>query len=89
MINRTKVQEQFHYFNIKGDVDSIYGDWATSTDGDVVNYHYPYAILSFHFNDYDWIEHLKSKVWFKQECESDLKHALHRAKEILSYKCCL
>ena len=38
-----KVLEQFHYFNIQADIDSVYGNWAVSTDGDVVNCLYPYA----------------------------------------------
>lgn len=40
-----KIKEQFHYFNIQAEVDSVYGNWAVSTDGDVVNCLYPYAIL--------------------------------------------
>ncbi|MBO6255596.1 MAG: hypothetical protein J6O49_18435 [Bacteroidaceae bacterium] len=77
-----KVLEQFHYFNIESGVDSIYGNWAVSSDGDVVNYLYPYAILSIHFNDTDWLEKMKEKVWFKPECEDALKQALERANEI-------
>ena len=79
-----KVLEQFHYFNINADVDSMYGNWAVSTNGDVVNYLYPYAILAIHFKDTDWMEKMKTKVWFKPECEEALSHALERAKEILN-----
>ena len=49
-----KILEQFHYFNIHADVDSVYGNWAVSTDGDVVNFLYPYAILAVHFKDTDF-----------------------------------
>ena len=83
MINEIKIKEQFHYFNITSDIDSVYGNWAVSTDGDVVNYLYPYAILSIHFNDTEWLEKMKQKVWFKPECEDALVNALQRAKEIL------
>lgn len=55
-----------------------------STDGDVVNCLYPYAILSIHFNDINWIEKMKTKVWFKPECEESLMIALNRASEILN-----
>ena len=48
-----------------------------------MNYLYPYAILAIHFNDADWLEKLKQKVWFKPECEDALQNALKRAKEIL------
>ena len=78
-----KILEQFHYFNIHADVDSVYGNWAVSTDGDVVNCLYPYAILAIHFRDTDWMEKMKTKVLFKPECEDTLSHALARAKEIL------
>ena len=78
----SKVKEQFHYFNIESEVDSVYGNWAVSKDGDVVNSVYPYAILSIHFNEADWLEEMKTKVWFRPECENDLKMALERANEI-------
>ena len=77
-----KILEQFHYFNIHADVDSVYGNWAVSTDGDVVNFLYPFAILAIHFNDTDWMEKMKAKVWFRPECEDALQQALCRAKEI-------
>ena len=78
-----KVIEQFHYFNIQADVDSVYGNWAVSVDGDVVNCLYPYVILAIHFKDADWMEKMKTKVWFKPECEEALSQALKRAKEIV------
>lgn len=81
-MNHDKILEQFHYFNIQADVDSVYGNWAVSTDGDVVNFLYPYAILAIHFNDTDWMEKMKAKVWFRPECEDALQQALCRAKEI-------
>ena len=81
-MDNNKIKEQFHYFNIQADVDSVYGNWAVSKDGDVVNCLYPYAILSIHFNDSDWLEKMKTKVWFRPECEDSFKQALNRAKEI-------
>ncbi len=78
-----KVLEQFHYFNIQADIDSVYGNWAVSTYGDVVNCLYPYAILAIHFSDSDWLEKMKTKVWFRPECEENLKNALERATVIL------
>ena len=83
-MNGTKIKEQFHYFNIQSDVDSVYGNWAVSKDGDVVNSLYPYAILAIHLADTDWLEKMKTKVWFKPECEDALAQALARAKEIHS-----
>ena len=83
-MNQEKIYQQFHYFNIQADVDSVYGNWAVSSDGDVVNCLYPYAILAIHFNDADWLEKMKQKVWFKPECEDALRLALERAKVILA-----
>ena len=81
-----KILEQFHYFNIPKDVDSIYGNWVVSTDGDMVNYLYPYAIFAIHVNDCNWIDKLKKKIWFKSVCETEFQKALLRAKEILNNK---
>lgn len=82
-MERNKVEQQFHYFNIQADIDSVFGNWAVSTDGDVVNCLYPYAILAIHFKDTDWVKKLKTKVWFKPECELSLQQALARAEEII------
>lgn len=86
MVSETKIKEQFHYFNIQSDIDSVYGNWAVSVDGDVVNCLYPYAILAIHFEDVDWIEKMKQKVWFRPECEDALQKALERANEIIKKK---
>ena len=83
VMNDNKVKEQFHYFNILCEVDSVFGNWAVSKNGDVVNSVYPYAILSIHLNEADWVEELRAKVWFKPECEDNLKKALDRAKLII------
>lgn len=82
-MNTNKILEQFHYFNIQADIDSVYGNWAVSKDGDVVNSVFPYAILAIHIKDIDWLEKMKTKVWFKPECEESLKNALRRAIEIV------
>lgn len=81
-----KVSEQFHYFNIESDVDSVFGNWAVSKNGDVVNSVYPYAILAIHLKDTDWTEKMKTKVWFRPECEENLKSALERARIVLQNK---
>lgn len=85
-MNTGKIKEQFHYFNIQADIDSVFGNWAVSTDGDVVNCLYPYAILAIHFKDVNWIEKMKTKVWFRPECEESLRNALERAEIILKKK---
>ena len=35
MTNNDKVLDLFHYFNIQADVDSVYGNWAVSKNGDL------------------------------------------------------
>lgn len=84
-MNQIKIVEQFHYFNIQAGIDSVYGNWAVSTDGDVVNCLYPYAILAIHLKDTNWMDKMETKVWFKPECEEALSKALARAKEIVEY----
>lgn len=86
MSKADKVLEQFHYFNIQADVDSVYGNWAVSTAGDVVNSVYPYVILAIHFKDTDWMDKMKTKVWFRPECEDSLRKALDRAKSLIEVK---
>lgn len=81
-----KVLEQFHYFNIQADVDSVFGNWAVSKNGDVVNSVFPFVILAIHLNDTDWLEKLKSKVWFKSEYEIDLKMALKKAELLVFHR---
>ena len=61
-MNQDKILEQFHYFNIQAEIDSVYGNWAVSTDGDVVNSVYLYAILAIHLMDADWMEKMQTKV---------------------------
>ena len=82
-MNTEKILDQLHYFNIHADIDSVYGNWAVSKNGDVVNSVFPYAILAIHFNNVDWLEKMRTKVWFRPECEEDLRNALNRAKEII------
>ena len=82
-MTKDKIIEQFHYFNIQAEVDSVFGNWAVSTDGDVVNCLFPYAILAIHFKDGDWLGKMKEKVWFRPECEDALNKALQRANEII------
>ncbi len=82
-MTKDKILEQYHYFNIQSDIDSVYGNWAVSTDGDVVNCLFPYAILAIHLKDTEWTEKMKAKVWFKPECEEALSKALMRAREII------
>ena len=77
-----KIKEQLHYFNIQSGIDSVYGNWVVSMDGDVINYLYPYAIFAIHLYDCDWIEKMRRKVWFKSECEIYLKNAIKRAESI-------
>ena len=84
MVDENKVKETLHYFNIDCEIDSVYGNWAVTQSGDVVNYLYSYAILTIHYYDCNWLEKLKAKVWFKPECEAELSKALRRANEIIS-----
>ncbi len=82
----SKIEEIFRYFNIGGEIDSVYGNWAVSADGDVVNYLYAYAIFHIYLYDNDWIERIKSKVWFNAKYIEDLNKSLERAKLVSNNK---
>ncbi len=84
--NKEKIIEQFHYFNINSEIDSVFGDWAVSKEGDIVNILYPYVIFSFLLNEKDWKVEVESEVWFKLEYTNSLILALDRAKDIILKK---
>ena len=84
MRDRCKIEEILHYFNIESEIDSVYGNWVVAKNGDVVNYLYPFANLAIHLHDAEWIETMKDKVWFRQECENNLRKALDRANLLLN-----
>lgn len=54
-----------------------------SSDGDVVNSVYPYAIMGIHLMDTNWMQEIREKVWFRPECEEHLMMALKRVKKII------
>lgn len=60
-MDTNKIIEQFLYFNIQADIDSIYGNWAVFTKGDVVNSLTHHAIFLIHFNKLDWIKELRTE----------------------------
>ena len=78
-----RVHRNVYIRNSKGNIDSVYGNWAVSGNGDVVNCLYPYIIASVHIFDCDWINAFHAKAWSKSSNEKDLASALLRAKEIL------
>ncbi len=79
------VEEAFEFFKVKSRVKKEFGFWAVSEDGDVV-LHSPdcalYAIFSYQLQEQNWLEHLKTKEWFKEEVESNFPDALNYAKNI-------
>lgn len=81
-MNKQKILEQFHYFNIHAGVDSVYGNWAVSSEGDVVNSVFPYVITAIHLKDEDWLSIITEKFWFEKDSVLNLKLALDRANEI-------
>lgn len=78
-MDKKKVEEIFHYFNINSEIDSVFGNWAVSTCGDVVNCLYPYLIPSIHIKEHDWIKKITGKFWVNQDSIQDLNKALERA----------
>lgn len=55
-------------YEINSDVDSIFGDWVVTTDGDLINIPRNYAIFSRDVNHDHWYLHLRgSKKWFEPD----------------------
>ncbi len=81
-----KIKDAFEYYNVKSGINKIYGDWAVSNDGDVINCQYMYPIYSYQIknDDEEWLSHMHEKTWFDQNCEMNFLSAMQRAHELLS-----
>ena len=77
-----KILEQLHYFNIQSKVDSVYGDWVVTEDGDLVNFVYPFAILHVNIEECDWLIEIKRKSWYDLGTEKHFLSAFDKALKI-------
>lgn len=83
---KEKINEVFEYYNVPSEIDSTFGDWAVSKDGDVINLEHKYPIFTKQVQSTgidEWVDHLTEKTWFDANEEKDLRKSYMRAEEIL------
>lgn len=85
-IKAKKIQEQLHYFNIHSEMDSVYGNWIVTKNGDVVNFEYPIAVLSVHLYDQEWQKQIEGKEWLDSSYKEEFKKAIKRARNLFPAK---
>ena len=86
MIPQDKINEVFEFYNVQSDTDSVFGNWAVSKDGDVINLENMYPIYTYQVQSTgvdEWVDHLTEKTWFDANEEKDLRKSYMRAEEIL------
>lgn len=66
-------------YNVTSEIEREFGHWLVTSDGDVINYKYPYPIYSYHLNDDEWLAQLRQKSWFIQDEESNFLDAFNYA----------
>lgn len=81
-----EIKELYDYYNVKSDIESVFGGWTVSTDGDVINIPYRYPIYCYRLNEGldSWLDHLRSKTWFDAENECEFVKAFQRATQIIN-----
>ena len=75
-----RIKKILEGYDIQSEVDSIYGDWVVTKDGDLINIKWTYPIYSYEVNHTHWLAHLKEKKWFER---SSFMDAFNRACKIL------
>ena len=86
MATRDEIKNVFDYYEVKSEVDSEYGDWVVSNDGDVINVEKKYPIYTSQVENgslNSWLEHMREKSWFDVHEDVDFQKAYKRAKEII------
>ena len=87
MVTEDQIKEAFEGYEVKSEVDSVYGDWVVSNDADVINAakHYPIYTPQVKAEGVnDWLDHMREKTWFDNVEESNFIDAYNRAKEIIN-----
>ena len=86
MLMQEKINEVFGVYQVPSEVDSTFGDWAVSKDGDVINVEHMYPIYTNQVQSTsvgEWVDHLTEKTWFDANEESNFTKSYARAEEIL------
>lgn len=81
--------EKLNYKGITSDLYGVVGNWLISNDGDLLyfcsnkdeeNAFYP--IYSYRHNEQNWLDYLKSKIWFSDSVQDDFQTAFRIAKQL-------
>ena len=86
MLSQEEINEIFDCYEVQSEVDSTFGDWAVSKDGDVINIEHKYPIYTKQVESTgvdEWVDHLAEKTWFNPNVENDFRNSYERAEEIL------
>ncbi len=83
-----KYKEKLDYKGITSGLYGVVGNWFISNDGDLLYYcenddsnNAFYPIYLYQHNEQDWINHLKTKVWFSGSIQDDFEIAFSIAKQ--------
>ena len=82
----TKQQFLAEMYNITSKIEKEFGHWLVTSEGDVINYKYPYPIYSYQMNEDTWLAQLREKAWFSKEEESHFLEAFKYACAMLKIK---
>lgn len=67
-MEREMIIKALRSHEVNSDVDSIFGDWVVTTDGDLANIPNKYVISSHDVHLDHWYLHLRgSKKWFEPD----------------------
>lgn len=86
MATKEQIRDAFDYYEVRSEVDSVYGDWVVSKDADVINVSKKYPIYTEQVKAEgldEWLDHMREKTWFDSKEDNDFQEAYSRAKEIL------
>lgn len=81
-----KINEVFEYYNVQSEIDSTFGNWVVSKDGDVINVEHMYPIFTNQVQSTvvdEWVDHLTEKTWFNGSEAEDFRKSYMRVEEIL------
>ena len=84
-----KYNERLDYKDIS-DLYGVVGNWLISNDGDLLYYcenddsdNALYPIYSYQHNEQEWINHLRTKIWFSEIVQDDFQIAIEVAKNLI------
>lgn len=77
MVTEAKINDVLDYYEVKSGVNTVFGNWVVSNEGDIINVEFTYPIYSAQLNyGYErWHEHLEEKTWYDATVANNFKLA--------------